>query len=243
MAPNKQKKPKTSKEPMLSASSPTFKRLTKLFTKAKAEEHQNPRLTEHGPGSNEKRMKIPDQESSLLALPAELRNEIWQLAMARQWPKSVDFYLGFAELYQCSQLLSCCRQVKDEAKTFFHEARDQLLKETEFVMTVRPAGSLKEYLKEQFRYIDSFKDDDIADIQSLRLCSPIESTYLGEPELPTCMFRGGSWHWQWLHCDPSIRSSCRVILLLKSVRHEVERGIPSNTMHRFVRGRQLSLKA
>jgi hypothetical protein len=184
-------------------------------------------------------MKVPP----LLALPAELRNQIWELAIARQWAESVDFYQSFFELSRCSQLLLCCRQIKNEAQTFFDETRKKFLKETELILTVRPAGSSKEHLREHFRYLDLLHDDDVVDITSMVLCSPCQSVHQGSVvrELPTCTFHDGSWRCQWSRANPFTGSSSRVIQFSKTVRGEVEGRILSDTVKILIKGRKFSL--
>jgi hypothetical protein len=148
----------------------------------------------------------------LLALPGELRNEIWKLVLSPDCNGRVDLVDEYVELYRRRRrLLLCCRGIRNDARGLFPQIRDKFLTEAQFTISTQPEGSSCEYLKILFRFLDRMEEEEIALIKSVELRSDGHRIEHRMDELPTCKFSGGSWHCTWLPPFPNVPWSHDII--------------------------------
>lgn len=76
------------------------------------------------------RSQPPQQPLGLLTLPAELRHQVWQLAMHREWNHGTDLYDGIRQLRTDLAPFTCCRQMLHEAQTYLDQSQSRLLQDT-----------------------------------------------------------------------------------------------------------------
>ena len=177
--------PRQPKQPLLS---PRWKKSVETFLQ-QARKYQLLRTKRCGPGSINERRSECNETSPLLALPGELRNEIWELVVFQDSAKQVELYEGYAKLYRSRSILLCCHQMKKEAEGFARLAKDRFLGDTELILYVPPSTSSNEYLEPMFQRLKALKDDDVTDIKKLTLSPPNTQVIL-----PFCTFRKGSWY-------------------------------------------------
>lgn len=107
--------------------------------------------------------------SPLLALPPELRANIWQLAFAPDNDEEINL-LGATE--PCKNLLITNRQVRDEASQFYSEAREQFWPTTHFFIANRKRGKNDNVPISTAAAIEAFNDTTMGKIRHLTLRSP-----------------------------------------------------------------------
>lgn len=164
---------------------------------------QQQRIAECGPGSIEERKRAIGTSSGLLALPPELRNQIWELAVALGSCYRIDLWEGFQTLQHALNVLLTCSQMSNEAQGFFQRSRDAFLRDVDFELTTPPESSLwhpwekswQEHLLPLYDKLDPLTDGYVAGIKFLGVTSLPMLWHDGRSErLPDCFFDAGLWH-------------------------------------------------
>ena len=195
----------------------------------KAREYQQSSLRQYRAGLIGHR-NPNDDASRLVALPAELRTEVWKSVMAVDWGADIDLYQGYAELCQRRPIVDVCTQMRDEAKELLQQLEDKFFRDTRLILNILQTTNSSKYLKEEFKRLKTLNDDDVVKIKRLKLSSP--ST---REVLPVCEFSNGSWYCFWLPPPPFVPHSCRIIQY--NISHkEMSRAIPHDMPFEVIDG-------
>lgn len=149
---------------------------------------------QHDTESSANDKSTASQPSRLLALPVEIRLQIWELSIRREWEHHIDFHESFAELYRTFQPFLSCRQLMEEGRPFVEQSRDRLLRDSTLYIKGSPSTSKAQLLKSTYNQFARLTDADIAKINCLIISSPWNEE-LQSNILPVCKFHRGYWTW------------------------------------------------
>lgn len=132
----------------------------------------------------------------LLALPAELRNHIWELVCSPLPTDANSLVAGqYVELQNAARftanLLAVCRQIHEEARGFFYSVRGQYWRESAFVLNYTTSvtdGSTSIYTSA----LDAVNEVALSNIQHLTIQGSIIPRDRSQP-LSSLQFENGIW--------------------------------------------------
>lgn len=171
------------------------------------------------------------QTSRLLALPVEIRIQIWELAIIRNWEHHIDFHDSFTELYRSFQPFLCCRRLVNEARPYFEQSRDSLLQDTTLYITGLPSTSKAKHLKSTYNQLAKLTDTDLAKINSLVISSPWSEDRQSNI-FPVCVFQHG--YWMWWPSAPGSHNPHRLLHVPKEDWKSVHQMIPKRIGLRYI---------
>lgn len=102
-----------------------------------------------------------DPTSRLLALPAELRSSIWQLAFLTNDEVDISTVGG-----PSSALLLTCHQIRPEVTKYYEEVYERYWRTSTFVLKIRPQDKK---LVSSCRNIANLREEDLGHVTNLRI--------------------------------------------------------------------------
>ena len=130
-------------------------------------------------------------ESRLLALPPELRNNIWELVFTPDTSRSSPCRHGEVDLFDARSppihILLVCRQIYSEARGFYAPALSSYWRDTRFFLRCGEFAK-QQTSKPLMERLSAIDENGIGKIQHLTICGPNDIC-----ALPTMQLHRGMW--------------------------------------------------